>query len=160
MRPVAVKCAVTVSNFSLLWVTSASKKEVRGISRGALPALQAYDWPGNVRELENIIERSVALATHPVVRLDDLPVDLAIHEVKQRVGGDGGQASLPLHEARERFEQAYVLRLLERENWNRSRTARLLGMHRNTLLARLAAWGVHREEITRTLPPAANGDRP
>ena len=136
------------------------KKDVRGISRGTLPALQAYDWPGNVRELENIIERSVALATHPVVRLDDLPVDLAIHEVTQRVEGDGGQASLPLHEARERFEQAYVLRLLERENWNRSRTARLLGMHRNTLLARLAAWGVHHEEIARTLPPAAGGDRP
>src|SRR3989442_1949171 len=59
------------------------KKDVRGISRGALPALMAYDWPGNVRELENIIERSVALATRPVVRLDDLPVDLAIHEVGQ-----------------------------------------------------------------------------
>src|SRR5438034_4703826 len=88
------------------------KKDVRGISRGALPALMAYDWPGNVRELENIIERSVALATHPVVRLDDLPVDLAIHEVNQRTGGDGGQAALPLHEARDRFEQAYVLRAL------------------------------------------------
>jgi two-component system response regulator HydG len=160
MRPVAVKCAVRVSNLSILCASSASKKEVRGISRGALPALQAYDWPGNVRELENIIERSVALATHPMVRLDDLPVDLAIHEVNQRAGGDGEQASLPLHEARDRFEQAYVLRLLERENWNRSRTARLLGMHRNTLLARLAAWGVHREEIARTLPPAAGGDRP
>jgi transcriptional regulator with PAS, ATPase and Fis domain len=136
------------------------KKDVRGISRGALPALQAYDWPGNVRELENIIERSVALATHPVVRLDDLPVDLVIHEVNQRAGGDGEQASLPLHEARERFEQAYVLRALERENWNRSRAARLLGMHRNTLLARLAAWGLRPEDIARALPPAAGGGRP
>ncbi len=136
------------------------KKDVRGISRGALPALQAYDWPGNVRELENIIERSVALATHPVVRLDDLPVDLAIHEVNQRAGGDGGQAALPLHEARDRFEQAYVLRALERENWNRSRAARLLGMHRNTLLARLAAWGLRPDDIARSLPPAAGGGLP
>src|SRR5882762_9285718 len=37
------------------------KKDVRGLSRGALLALAGYDWPGNVRELENIIERSVAL---------------------------------------------------------------------------------------------------
>src|SRR6266540_2467335 len=133
------------------------KKDVRGISRGALPALQAYDWPGNVRELENIVERSVALATGPVVRLDDLPVDLAIHEVNQRAGGEGGQAALPLHEARDRFEQAYVLRALERENWNRRRAARLLGMHRNTLLARLAAWGVRPDDIVRPLPPAAGG---
>jgi DNA-binding NtrC family response regulator len=133
------------------------KKDVRGISRGALPALQAYDWPGNVRELENIVERSVALATGPVVRLDDLPVDLAIHEVNQRAGGDGGPVPLPLQEARDRFEQAYVLRALERENWNRTRAARALGMHRNTLLARLAAWGVRREDVVGAPPPAVGG---
>jgi len=133
------------------------KKDVRGISRGALPALQAYDWPGNVRELENIVERSVALATGPVVRLDDLPVDLAIHEVNQRAGGDGGPVPLPLQDARDRFEQAYVLRALERENWNRTRAARLLGMHRNTLLARLAAWGVRREDVAGAQPPALGG---
>jgi transcriptional regulator with PAS, ATPase and Fis domain len=136
------------------------KKDVRGLSRGALLALAGYDWPGNVRELENIIERSVALATHPVVRLDDLPVDLAIHEVNQRAGGDVAQAALPLHEARERFEQAYVLRALERENGNRSRAARLLGIHRNTLLARLAVWGVRPDEIARSLPPAVGGNLP
>jgi transcriptional regulator with PAS, ATPase and Fis domain len=44
------------------------KKEVRGISRSALPALQQYDWPGNVRELENIIERGVALAIRAVLQ--------------------------------------------------------------------------------------------
>ena len=87
-------------------------------------------------------------------------MDLAIHEINQRTGGDGGQTSLPLHEARDRFEQAYVLRALERENWNRSRAARLLGIHRNTLLARLAVWGVRSDEIVRPLPPAAGGSLP
>jgi two-component system, NtrC family, response regulator AtoC len=130
------------------------KKDVRGISRGALPALMAYDWPGNVRELENIIERSVALATRPVVRLDDLPVDLAIHEVGQRAG-DVGSEPLPLREARDRFEQAYFLRALERENWNQSRAARCLGIHRNTLIARMAAWGIRRVEEAKDLPEAA-----
>ena len=47
---------------------------------------------------------------------------------------------------RDRFEQAFVLRTLERENWNQSRAARSLGVHRNTLLARLQAWGFQREE--------------
>src|SRR5262249_54145194 len=56
------------------------KRDVRGISRSALPALQAYHWPGNVRELENIIERSVALATRPVIEMEDLPLELALHE--------------------------------------------------------------------------------
>ncbi len=60
------------------------KKDVRGVSQGALPALEAYDWPGNVRELENVIERSVALATRPVILLEDLPLDLAMHEPRAR----------------------------------------------------------------------------
>ncbi len=128
------------------------KKEVRGISKGALPALQAYDWPGNVRELENVIERSVALATHPVIRLEDLPLDLAIHEVTPGRGAE--PAVLTLREARERFEQAYVLRALEREDWNQSRAARTLGVHRNTLIARLAQWGIRtRERAPSDQPP-------
>ena len=81
----------------------ASKKDVRGVSQGALPALEAYDWPGNVRELENVIERSVALATRPVILLEDLPLDLAMHEPGQS-RGVGEASPLPLKEARERFE--------------------------------------------------------
>ena len=88
-----------------------------------------------------MIERSVALATHPVLQMADLPLDLAIHEA----GGEGHErdaSRLTLKEARERFEQAYVLRALEHEDWNQSRAARRLGVHRNTLIARLAAWGI------------------
>src|SRR5262245_39887770 len=117
------------------------KKDVRGISRSALPALQQYDWPGNVRELENIIERGVALATRTVLQMEDLPFDLALHE-KAPGRNDRETSTLSLKEARDRFEQAYVLRALEHEDWNQSRAARRLGVHRNTLIARLAAWGI------------------
>jgi len=134
------------------------KKDVRGISRGALPALVGYDWPGNVRELENVIARSVALATRPVIRLDDLPLDLSIHEVAGR-SGDAGAGVLTLKEARDRFEHAYVLRALERENWNQSRAARSLGVHRNTLLARLAGWGIRRDDGADPLTGAAGQER-
>ena len=118
----------------------ASSRRTCALSRGARVALDGYDWPGNVRELENIIERSVALATRPVIGLDDLPLDLAMNEVAP--GRGEGEVPLTLREARDRFEQAYVLRALEREDWNQSRTARILGVHRNTLIARLAAWGI------------------
>jgi DNA-binding NtrC family response regulator len=49
-----------------------------------------------------------------------------------------------LRDAREQFERQYVLRVLERVGWNQSRAARVLGLHRNTLLAKLAAWGIRR----------------
>jgi two-component system, NtrC family, response regulator AtoC len=133
------------------------KKDVRGLSRSALPALQAYDWPGNVRELENMIERSVALATHPVIQAEDLPLELSMHEAGV-ARGVPEPTVLSLKEARDRFEQAYVLRALEHEDWNQSRAARRLGVHRNTLIARLAAWGIRtRDRGAGVLGPALGG---
>jgi hypothetical protein len=43
---------------------------------------------------------------------------------------------------------------------NEAAPAQLLGIHRNTLLARLAVWGVRSAEIVRPLPPAAGGSLP
>jgi DNA-binding NtrC family response regulator len=94
-----------------------------------------------------------------VIGLDDLPLDLAMNEaVSSR--GEGDVPALTLREARDRFEQAYVLRALEREGWNQSRAARGLGVHRNTLIARLAAWGFRRGEPGIGARPAAGGDGP
>jgi len=132
-------------------------KEVRGISRGALPILQNYSWPGNVRELENIIERSVALATDPVISLKDLPLDLAISD---QAASGATDSPLTLKAAREQFELQFILRTLERVDWNQSQAARLLGLHRNTLIAKLAAWGVRRAEAMKpglSLPNQAMG---
>ncbi len=122
-------------------------------------ALETYDWPGNVRELENIIERSVALATRPVIGLDDLPLDLAMNEMAPGRGGES-EVPLTLKAARDRFEQAYVLRALEREDWNQSRAARGLGVHRNTLIARLATWGFRRGEPGIGVRSVAGGGDP
>ena len=116
-------------------------RDVRGVSAGALEILMRYDWPGNVREMENIVQRSVVLAGGPVLQLRDLPLDLAMPETGPRLAEDTG---LPLRDAREQFERQYVLRVLERVGWNQSRAARLLGLHRNTLLAKLAAWRIRR----------------
>jgi DNA-binding NtrC family response regulator len=76
-----------------------------------------------------------------VVQLHDVPLDVAMPETGSRLTEDTG---LPLRDACEQFERQYVLRVLERVNWNVSRAARLLGVHRNTVLAKLSAWGVRR----------------
>jgi DNA-binding NtrC family response regulator len=123
-----------------------ARREVRGVSAGALDALTRYDWPGNVRELENVIHRAVVLAAGPVVHLQDVPLDVAMPETVSLLARD----TLPLREACDEFERQYVLRTLERTHWNVSRTARQLGVHRNTVLAKLATWGVQR-------PGAAEG---
>jgi two-component system, NtrC family, response regulator HydG len=117
-----------------------SRRDVRGVSAGALDALVRYDWPGNVRELENVIHRAVVLAARPVVHLEDVPLDVAMPETVSLMSRD----TLPLREACDEFERQYVLRTLERTRWNVSRAARELGVHRNTILAKLALWGLRR----------------
>jgi len=118
-----------------------SHRDVRDVSAGALDALTRYGWPGNVRELENVIHRAVVLARGPVIQLQDVPLDVAMPETA-RVPEESGATSLRV--ACDQFERQYVLRVLERGHWNISRAARLLGVHRNTILAKLAAWGVRR----------------
>jgi DNA-binding NtrC family response regulator len=111
-------------------------KPVREVSPGALELLRQYHWPGNVRELENVIERSVALVPDRVVQLGDIPLDLAIKP--GRAARDG---RLGYREALQEFERQLILRALDQARGNQTIAARQLGIHRNTLAAKLLQFG-------------------
>jgi two-component system NtrC family response regulator len=121
-------------------------KPVAGLAPEALAALAEYSWPGNVRELQNVIERCVALADGPSIRLSDLPLEFMIPDA--RVSATATEA-LNLEEAHDGFERQIVRRVLDRVDWNQSEAARLLGMHRNTLKVKMARWGLKRSETAR-----------
>jgi DNA-binding NtrC family response regulator len=74
-----------------------------------------------------------------VIEVKDVPLDLMLPDMRQLVDDP---ASLPLREARERFDRQVILRVLERVRWNQSEAARLLGLHRNSLKMKLLAWGI------------------
>jgi two-component system, NtrC family, response regulator AtoC len=116
-------------------------KTVTDLSPGALAALERYHWPGNVRELENIVARSVALATEPIVQLDQIPLDVALAPAEATA-----EEQLNLREARHEVERLLILRALDRARGNQTVAARLLGMHRNTLLVKLAQLGLRAPE--------------
>jgi DNA-binding NtrC family response regulator len=131
-------------------ISRESHRDVSDVSTGALDALTRYGWPGNVRELENVIHRAVVLARGPVIQLQDVPLDVAMPETSRLEE----TAATPLREACDHFERQYVLRVLERVHWNVSRAARMLGVHRNTILTKLASWGVRRPGNEPVEPPA------
>jgi len=116
-------------------------KPVTDLSPGALEALERYHWPGNVRELENIVARSVALASAPVVQLDQIPLDVALAPIESTA-----ESHFNLREARHEVERLLILRALDRAGGNQTVAARLLGMHRNTLLGKLAQLGLRDPE--------------
>jgi DNA-binding NtrC family response regulator len=95
-----------------------------------------------------VIERAVALAQSETISLRELPLDLSIlgHDVIERTQKNG----LSLREARNHFERQYILSILERVQWNQSEAARVLGLHRNTLLWKLQRLGIDTRQYVPT----------
>jgi DNA-binding NtrC family response regulator len=119
-----------------------SGKRIEGLTPEAMEILRGYRWPGNVRELQNVIERAVVLTDGPTIGVDDLPMELSLG-----VASSLPEDLLPLNEASDRFEQQMVLRMLDRVRGNVSEAARLLGLHRNSLKAKLARWKIRPRDL-------------
>ena len=106
---------------------------------GAATGLRSYRWPGNVRELRNVIERLMIMVPGDTITLPDL----AFLEGSASVSPEPpGQPSLPLHEARDRFEREYIIRALAAHHGNISRTADALGVERSNLYRKMRGFGI------------------
>lgn len=120
------------------------KKKIRGITQQAVTVLANYPWPGNIRELENLIERLVVLGRDGHwIDEKDLPFELLLREEVYTQASDGSAGDVGLIQARQAFERQYILRALNRNRWNQSNTARMLGIHRNTLLQKMKILNIH-----------------
>jgi transcriptional regulator with GAF, ATPase, and Fis domain len=95
---------------------------VRGFSPQALAAIRKASWPGNIRQLENRIKKALVLCEKTLLGPEDLDL-----------GGDAESPIVPLEKAKEDFQRRYVLEVLERNNGNRTQTARDLGVDPRTI---------------------------
>lgn len=95
---------------------------VKGFSPQALTAIRKYNWPGNIRQLENRLKKALVLCDKNLLS----PVDLDL-------GPEAQAPILPLEKAKEDFQRRYVLDVLERNNGNRTQTARDLGVDPRTV---------------------------
>jgi two-component system NtrC family response regulator len=106
---------------------------VKGMSTGALTAIDAWNWPGNVRELENRIKRAVIMAEGKFVTADDLDFS----------DEDHGDLLLNLKAAREASDRKAIKRAIARTEGNISSAAKLLGISRPTLYDLLKQYDLH-----------------
>jgi len=115
-------------------------RKAKQFAPDSLAALTAYAWPGNVRELRNLIERIVIMSPQPRIERKHLPAMLFRDEGRRRAGGDG--AASTLQEARAAYERDFILKKLEDNEWNVSRTAVLLGLERSHLYRKMKTLGI------------------
>jgi DNA-binding NtrC family response regulator len=110
---------------------------VHGITDAAIDKLMQYSWPGNVRELENVIERSIVMASGEKLDAEDIRLDMMIRS--RQVTGEIG---LPEGMSLDAWEQELIRNALKQANGNKSQAARILGLTRNALRYRLTQMGI------------------
>ncbi|WP_159715640.1 nitrogen assimilation response regulator NtrX, partial [Geminicoccus flavidas] len=119
----------------------------RVIGDDAMAVMQSAEWPGNVRQLRNAVEWMLIMAPgdpKQPIGVDGLPPDLTNSAVgSMDPTANGELVAMPLREAREHFERAYLQAQLERFGGNISRTANFVGMERSALHRKLKTLGLH-----------------
>jgi two-component system, NtrC family, response regulator AtoC len=108
------------------------------ITREAMIYLWEYDWPGNIRELENLIERLVLLSDNGITDLKDLPPNVLSYVSDKKCPHPTlGNGQIDLRDATEQLQYRLMEEALRLTNGNKSAAARMLGLKRTTLVAKL-----------------------
>jgi two-component system, NtrC family, nitrogen regulation response regulator NtrX len=127
-----------IARYFLKEFSQTYNRRPREIADDAIETLLRYTWPGNVRELRNLIERMVIM-NPAVARLERKHLPTLVYR-------DGGRRSLgefsSLHEARASYERDYILKKLDENLGNVSRTAEVLGLERSHMYRKMKALGI------------------
>ena len=98
------------------------------LSKAAVNCLKLHSWPGNIRELRNALEQAAILGDGKQITPSDLPPEIG------KIGR--GQMKFLLKPLAE-VEKQYILRALEETGGNKTKTAKLLGISRETLYQKI-----------------------
>jgi two-component system, NtrC family, nitrogen regulation response regulator NtrX len=146
----------TLAQYFLSEFARAYGRRPKHFSKTALDMISHHRWPGNVRELKNLVERMVIMVSGDVIETRHLPPTL--HHEAARAKSAAGTAAGPasrgasggfssLQEARAAYEREYILRKLEENQGNMSRTAEVLGLERSHLYRKMKALGMNVGEL-------------
>ena len=118
--------------------------KITGVSEEALKALCRYSWPGNIREMENLVERLSVLKTGGIIQTDDLPdkYRAALNRPARMKTMDIPSHGINFNETVNEYENALLIKALEKTKWNRRRAALMLNLNRTTLVEKIKKKGL------------------
>lgn len=121
----------------------------------ALEVLAAYSWPGNVRQLQNVLKRTLTMASGPEITVDELPEEIIAQAGGSPVEGAGGFFSLREHRLA-LFERDYLTNLLSAYQGDVSGAAREAHLPRCTLYRMLKKYALNPADFRREEPKTAS----
>lgn len=127
------------------------------VTESALEVLSTHCWPGNIRELRNVIARALSLCKDNIIDMGDLPPEL-LSDFGSCPAVESSEDSTQhnLHRMLANNELRLVVLTLQEQEWNISRSARILGIARATLYEKLKKYGINRKNSVRL----AHTDKP
>ncbi len=134
---------LVLANYFLNRFVIKTGRPIRGFTDEAKELLESYHWPGNVRELQNTIERAFILCTDDFIDAPDIQLSAVGMESDPQCVLPPvvtGYREVPL----DVVEQEHIMAVLNKTNWNKSRSAQILGIERSTLDRKLKRYGIHR----------------
>jgi two-component system, NtrC family, nitrogen regulation response regulator NtrX len=120
----------------------------RRFSVAAQNRLRNYPWPDNVRELKTLVQRLLVQGGSEEIRLEEIERELAMQAPRDEPLVKQDLLALPLREAREQFERAYLQQQLLLCNGKVGQLAKRVGMERTHLYRKLRSLGVDFRSIT------------
>jgi DNA-binding NtrC family response regulator len=114
----------------------------RRFSVAAQNRLRNYPWPGNIRELKNLVHRTLILGGEEEIGLEEIERELDAQTPADEPLVKQDLLALPLREAREQFERAYLQQQLLLCNGKVGQLAKRVGMERTHLYRKLRSLGV------------------
>lgn len=107
-------------------------KHIKDVSHNTLSLLMNYDYPGNIRELQNIIEHAFVLCFSSTIEISHLPAYL--------------NSSILIDETTtfsfKNIQRDFIVDALKKNNWNRQKTAKYLGIHKSTLYRKIKSLNI------------------
>ncbi len=123
------------------------KSKTKRISSEALELLMEYDWPGNVRELEHVIEGAITLSQGDIIEPKDLGINPAFAQYRdsQKTSHYTYDTSEPL--SLKELEKLHIEKVLKYHRWNRTKTAKTLGITERTLYTKIKQYKIRVPKI-------------
>lgn len=120
---------IPIANYYFAKLSAVCGAGFQGFSEETQEVMKNYFWPGNIAELKNAVERAFIVGQPPYIKTSDMAIGSETSVPSVAMGEDKS-----LKTAVNAFKKSYITKILEENNWNQTKTAKILGIQRTYVI--------------------------